>query len=103
MNFTKEIIDMYADKLLIGLTDEENKMVLEEFSIIDAHIKKINEIESIETVSPMSFALDDFSYNLREDDMHDNSDIDDILKNCSDVSGREVEIPKVVNKNESNE
>ena len=26
--FTKEMVDDYADKLLIGLTDEENKMVL---------------------------------------------------------------------------
>ena len=27
--FTKEIVDNLADKLLIGLTDEENKMVLD--------------------------------------------------------------------------
>jgi len=32
--FTKEMVDDYADKLLIGLTEEENKMVLEEFDIV---------------------------------------------------------------------
>ena len=32
--FTKEMVDSYADKLLIGLTDEENKMVLDEFDVI---------------------------------------------------------------------
>ena len=32
--FTKEMVDDYADKLMIGLTEEENKMVLEEFDII---------------------------------------------------------------------
>ena len=26
--FTKEMVDEYADKLLIGLTEEENQMVL---------------------------------------------------------------------------
>ena len=31
--FTKEMVDDYADKLLIGLTPEENQMVLEEFDI----------------------------------------------------------------------
>ena len=30
MKFTKEMVDNYADKLLIGLTEEENKMVLDE-------------------------------------------------------------------------
>ena len=34
--FTKEMVDDYADKLLIGLTPEENQMVLDEFEIIDS-------------------------------------------------------------------
>ena len=42
--FTKEIVDDYADKLLIGLTPEENKMVLYEFEVIYATIYMINEI-----------------------------------------------------------
>ena len=29
--FTKELVNDYANKLLIGLTDEENEMVLKEF------------------------------------------------------------------------
>ena len=37
--FTKEMVDDYADKLLIGLTKEENKMVLDEFDAIDANMK----------------------------------------------------------------
>ena len=36
--FTKEMVNDYADKLLIGLTDEEQDMVLEEFDIIDKNI-----------------------------------------------------------------
>ena len=65
--FTKEMVDEYADKLLIGLTDEENKMVLEEFEIIDKNIDIINEIPDIEKVEPMTHTLDNFEYELRED------------------------------------
>ena len=58
--FTKEMVDDYADKLLIGLTPEENKMVLDEFEIIDKNINIINEIEGIEEIEPISWCLDDF-------------------------------------------
>ena len=66
--FTKEMVDDYADKLLIGLTEEENQMVLDEFEIIDETINTINEIEGIENVEPMTHTLDDFVYELREDE-----------------------------------
>ena len=33
--FTKKMVADYAEKLLIGLTEEETKMVLDEFEIID--------------------------------------------------------------------
>lgn len=94
--FTKEMVDDYADKLLIGLTDEENKMVLEEFEIIDETINTINEIEGIEKVEPMTHTLDDFEYELREDIVEESVPIEDLLSNCDVHNGREVEVPKVV-------
>ena len=90
--FTKEMVDDYADKLLIGLTSEENQMVLDEFEIIDETINTINEIEGIEKVEPMTHTLDDFVYELREDVAEESVPIDDLLSNCD----REVEVPKVV-------
>ena len=39
--FTKELVDNLADKLLIGLSDEENEMVLSEFDKIDENIDLI--------------------------------------------------------------
>ena len=36
--FTEELVNEYADKLLIGLTEEENKQVLDEFEDIDKSI-----------------------------------------------------------------
>ena len=94
--FTKEMVDDYAGKLYIGLTDEENKMVLDEFEIIDKTCDIVNNIPGIEKVTPMTHALDDFEVTLREDIANDSVDIDDLLSNCDVVDEREVEIPKVV-------
>ena len=94
--FTKEMVDDYADKLLIGLTEEENKMVLDEFNIIDSDIAKVMKIENIESVEPMTHTLDDFVYELREDAAEESVDIDDLLKNCDDYINDEIRVPKVV-------
>ena len=94
--FTKEMVDDYADKLLIGLTPEENKMVLDEFDIIDEQINIINDIPGIEKVEPMTHALDDFVFELREDVAEESIPIEELLQNCKDSTGREVQVPKVV-------
>ena len=94
--FTKEMVDDYADKLLIGLTEEENKMVLDEFDIIDEQINIINDIPEIEKVEPMTHTLDDFEYELREDVAEESIPIEELLQNCKDTIGREVQVPKVV-------
>jgi aspartyl/glutamyl-tRNA(Asn/Gln) amidotransferase C subunit len=94
--FTKEMVNDYADKLMIGLTEEENKMVLDEFEIIDRNIDLINEIPNIEQVEPMTHTLDDFTYELREDVPEESIEIEDLLSNCDDATDREVVVPKVV-------
>ena len=94
--FTKEVVDSLADKLLIGLTEEENQMVLDEFEVIDKQINIINEIDGIENVEPMTHTLDDFTYELREDVVEESVPIDDLLSNCDVHSAREIEVPKVV-------
>lgn len=94
--FTKELIDDYANKLLIGLTPEENEMVLNEFDAIDANIDLINNIEGIENVEPMTHALDDFEYELREDVIEESPAIEDLLQNSDVTEGREIVVPKVV-------
>lgn len=94
--FTKEMVDEYAEKLLIGLTDEENKMVLDEFESIDKNIDLINEIPNIKEVEPMTHALDDFVIELREDIAEESIRIEDALRNAGKTDGREIEVPKVV-------
>ena len=94
--FTREMVNDYADKLLIGLTEEENKMVLDEFEIIDKNIDIINEIEGIEKVEPMSWCLDDFEYELREDEIEESIPVEKLFQNCDDYVGNEIRVPKVV-------
>lgn len=94
--FTSEMIEDYANKLLIGLTKEEIDMVLEEFNTIDETINTINQIEGLDKVEPMTHCLDNFIYELREDIEEDSIPVKDLLQNCDDKTDREVIVPKVV-------
>ena len=94
--FTKEMVDDYADKLLIGLTAEENKQVLDEFEEIDKDIDLINEIDGISEIEPMTHALDDFVCELRDDVVLDSVPLDELLQNCDNNNGEEVIVTKVV-------
>lgn len=94
--FTKEMVKEYAEKLLIGLTEEEANMVLNDFEFIDETINRINDIEGIEKVEPMTHCLDDFVYELREDVAEESIPIEELLQNCDEHTDREVEVVKVV-------
>ena len=94
--FTLEMVNDFADKLLIGLTEEEANMVLEEFSIIDETINKINDIKGIDKVEPMTHCLDRYITELRSDEIEESIPVDELLQNCDLHTDREVELPKVV-------
>ena len=94
--FTSKMVNEYAEKLLIGLTDKEIKMVLDEFEIIDETINKINDIKDIEKVDPMTHCLDRYITELRSDDVEESIPVDELLQNCDLHTDREVELPKVV-------
>ena len=94
--FTKEMVNDYAEKLLIGLTAEENKQVLEEFDVIDKNCDIVNSIPNISNIEPMTHCLDDFCVELREDIAEESVPVEKLFSNCKNVSDREIEIPKVV-------
>jgi len=94
--FTSDMVKDYANKLLIGLTEEETNMVLEEFSIIDENINIINKIKNLDTIEPMTHCLDRYITELRSDIKEETLDIKDILSNCDSHTEREVKLPKVV-------
>lgn len=94
--FTEEMVNELADKLYIGLNEEENMMVLSEFNDIDMGISRITAIEGLENIEPMTHCLDEFVYELREDEAEESLDIDELLSNCDDYIDTEVKVPKVV-------
>ena len=94
--FTRDMVNDYANKLLIGLTEEECNMVLEEFSVIDETINKINDIKDIKKVEPMTHCLDRYITELRNDEVEESIPVDELLQNCDLHTDREVELPKVV-------
>ena len=96
-NFTKEQIDYYADKLLIGLTEEERDMIQSEFDEIEKNMDLINKIPNIKDVEIQSYPFDMEVEELRSDDVvGEEIPIDTLLRNADVTEGREVEIPKVV-------
>ena len=95
-NFKKEKIKEYADKLLIGLSDEEVELIMGEFDVIEHHMEIIASIPNISEVEPMTHTLDNFEYVLREDIIEESVEIEKLLQNADKVRGREVEVPKVV-------
>ncbi len=94
--FTTEMVDDYANKVLIDLTREENKKVLDEFEEIEKQFDLLNEIPGLASVEPMSWCLDRTIDDLREDVVEESTSIDDALSNCDNENGYEVIIPKVV-------
>ena len=94
--FTSDMVNNYAEKLLIGLTEEETNMVLEEFESIDETINTINQIEGLDSIEPMTHCLDNFIYELRSDTEEESTNIEELLQNCDDKTEREVIVPKVV-------
>lgn len=96
MKFTKEIVDDLANKLLIGLNEEENNLALEEFKVIDDNMNKILAIPDIYKVEPMTHALDEYIVDLSDDEYEDSVSKEELFQNCVDVCGDEVKVPKVV-------
>lgn len=94
--FTKELVDNYAEKLLIGLTEEENEMVLKEFDMIEEAMEVIASIPNISEVTPMTHALDDFTFTLRSDSDTYVRTPKELLKNCDKQEDNLVSVPKVV-------
>ena len=94
--FTKEMIKDYADKLLIGLTDEEVNTLLDEFDVIKDNMELIDKIPNLKDVEPLSFPYDMTTDTLRDDIAEESLTNDEIIQNCDDTIEGCIEVPKVV-------
>ncbi len=96
MNFTKDLIDDLASKLLFELSDEENKMVLDEFEEIERNMNLINDIGDICKIEPLTHPFPLESTVLREDDEVFELRQEEVLQNAQDKNLTSVIVPKVV-------
>lgn len=94
---TEEIVNICAEEILLELTPEENKLLIDEFEIIDKEFDIVNTIPNIDKAQPMTHCLDEFEVELRQDEVEDSVPIEDLLKNSDETTYREIELPKVVN------
>ena len=92
----KETLKMLANKLMFTMEDSEYDTLLAEFDAMIKQMDLIGKIEGIENVEPMSypFPLEDVC--LREDEVVDELEIDDILMNSGSALYNQVKLPKVV-------
>ena len=94
--FTKELVDKYADDLLIGLSPEENKMVLDEFDAIEYNMDIISNVEGLDKVTPMTHPYDLYLAKMDEDIIIPSISVNEALANCDKTISNEVVVPKVV-------
>ena len=92
----KETLMMLADKLMFTMNDSEYDTLLDEFDTILKQMDLIGKIDGIEKVEPMCypFVLEDVT--LREDEVIDELEIDEILLNSGSNLYNQVKLPKVV-------
>jgi len=92
----KDTLKMLANKLMFTMEESEYDTLLEEFDTMIKQMDLIGEIKGIENVEPMvyPFPIDDAC--LREDEVVDELEIDEILKNSGSTLYNQVKLPKVV-------
>lgn len=92
----KETLKMLANKLMFTMEESEYDTLLVEFDAMIKQMDLIGKIEGIESVEPMSypFPLEDVC--LREDEVIDELEIDEILANSGSTLYNQVKLPKVV-------
>lgn len=96
IKFTSQMALDYASKLMFDLTPVEIKNAEVKLSKIETDLKLLNQISNIKESEPMTHCLDDFEGTLREDIPESTPPVEELLGNCANVSGTEVEVPRVV-------
>lgn len=92
----KKELELLASKLMFTMNEEEYETLSNEFDTILKQMDLIGKIEDIDKVEPLiyPFQLDDVT--MREDNVSEELELDDILKNSGSNLYNQVKLPKVV-------
>ena len=92
----KETLIMLANKLMFTMDDSEYDTLLDEFDTIIKQMDLIGKIDGINSIEPMVYPFPLNDVVLREDEVSDELEIDDILVNSGSKLYNQVRLPKVV-------
>ncbi len=92
----KETLKMLANKLMFTMNEDEYDTLNEEFETILKQMDLIGNIKDIDKVEPMVYPFEKSSVKLREDEVEEELEVEDILKNSGSTLYNQVKIPKVV-------
>lgn len=85
-----------SHRLLFDISDEEMKLLLNEFDILVKQFELLKDIENVNEVKPMTFPYEIFNNYLREDVPSDVLTKEEALKNAKNVKDGQIKLPKVV-------
>ena len=85
-----------SHRLLFDISDEEMKLLLNEFDILVKQFELLKYIENVNEVKPMTFPYEIFNDYLREDVPSDVLTKEEALKNAKNVKDGQIKLPKVV-------
>lgn len=92
----KEKLKIYAQKLLFEMKEEEYDTLQKEFEVILDQLSLIENIPGISEVEPMMFPIITDCVKLREDEIKQEIDVEEVLENADHVYQNQVRVPKVV-------
>ena len=93
---TSELVDKLADGLMFDLTPDENEIIIKALEYNYGDEDRLIEIPNLSDYEPMTHCLDDFIYELKEDEAQASIPRESFLKNCDDYIDAEVKLPRMV-------
>lgn len=92
----KEKLELYAEKLLFKMNDSEYETLQKEFDTILKQMDLIGKIDGINKVEPMTFPFVTYEAELREDEVKNTLETEDLLVNVEQYDRGQIKVPKVV-------
>ena len=85
-----------ANRLLLDMSEDEYKTLLDEFDIVTKQMKAIGNNKELDKIEPMVFPFEIYTTELREDVAQEPLTREQALKNSQRKVGGQIKLPKVV-------
>ena len=85
-----------ANRLLLDMSEDEYKTLLDEFDIVTKQMKAIGNNKELDKIEPMVFPFEIFTTELREDVAKEPLTREQALKNSQRKVGVQIKLPKLV-------